>query len=127
MRKKAKLPPAEAGGSFAVKVRTDKLEFGKQKAPLLKGAVSLKADWRIHPAQDESESHHRLRAVPLPLTREAKTVGGGDLDAPQTNAALTAVNVGATLAVARVSLIISDLFRGELLISPRRSGKICAR
>ena len=84
MRKKAKLPPAEAGGSFAVKVRTDKLEFGKQKAPLLKGAVSLKADWRIHPAQDESESHHRLRAVPLPLTREAKTGGtrGGRSRAP---------------------------------------------
>jgi hypothetical protein len=26
-----------------------KSEFEEQKAPLLKGAVSLKADWRIHP------------------------------------------------------------------------------
>jgi hypothetical protein len=28
----------------------DKSEVEEEKAPLLKGAVSLKADWRIHPA-----------------------------------------------------------------------------
>jgi hypothetical protein len=40
----------------------DKSEVDKPMAPLLKGAVSLKADWRIHPAYNESEFHHRLLA-----------------------------------------------------------------
>jgi hypothetical protein len=78
---------------------------------LLKGAVSLKADWRIHPAKTRDESHHRLRAVPPPFDKGGKTVGGGDLDAPQTTSALTAMNVGATIAVARVPTSISNLAR----------------
>jgi hypothetical protein len=30
-------------------IQSDKSEIEEPKAPLLKGAVSLKADWRIHP------------------------------------------------------------------------------
>jgi hypothetical protein len=43
-----------------------------KEAPLLKGAVSLMADWRFTLNKTKSESHHRLRAVPLKVNcREA--------------------------------------------------------